>query len=292
MPPGKSRPRREPPGGDSMADIADVETAILALIGDALAGEAFRAFRGWPTPAALETDLREGITQITVTPREGVGRVTTRHLSQTSILPPVPVTLHPAVSASSDAAGFTGRADRRHVAGVAVRGRAGVPDQAYCVACLPGEEAAAVATRIAAMIPGAARDGALISVPNARLEARTASHAETSRELRRQDAGFQIDLWCPDPEARDVIGRKVDAAMALAEDREWLALPGGEAGWIRGGGSHRTDKGSGALTWRRTFFVQVEYPTTWAAEVPRLLFAGIGSRAAMVKEAMAVTHIA
>lgn len=272
-----------------MADLADVETAILALVGDALRGEAFRAFRGWPTPAALEADLREGLSYVTVIPRESVGQVTTRHLSQTSILPAVPVTLHPVNSspARGNVVGFTGVAATRHVAGVGVYDRTGIPNAAYCVACEPGETAVQVAARIAGQIPGAVLDGASITVPEAYLEARTDSHAETSRELRRQDHGFQVEVLCPTPEIRDAIGRKVDLALAMAEDREWISLPGGEAGWYRGGGSFPSDKGSANLAWRRTFLCQVEYPTTLTSEAPRLLFGGLSTKLATVQAGVA-----
>lgn len=278
----------------AMADIADVEAALLRLVGDALPPDAYRGYRGWPTPAALEADLGKGISHLTVTAREGVGRVTTRYQARPISLPAVPVTLHAQNSAPAlgNTVSFTGTAGSRHVAGVGVYDRAGVPDAAYCVACQAGETADQVAARIAAQIPGAVVEGASIRVPGAYLEARTNTYGEVSTELRRQDIGFQVCLWCPSPAVRDALGRKVDAALARAEVQKWLALPDGSAGWLRSGGVPRTtDKGSENLSWRRDFFPQVEFPTTITEEAPRMLFGGLSSRFATLQGGVAVLDL-
>src|SRR5258708_6347692 len=61
-----------------MADLSDVENAIVSKISDALyplgisqpstVGVTCRVYRGWPTSAALNSDLTAGVVNVTVLP--------------------------------------------------------------------------------------------------------------------------------------------------------------------------------------------------------------------------------
>lgn len=272
-----------------MADITDVEKSLLAALGPVLAGRPIRAYRGWPTPAALEADFRQGISHLSLFQRPGVSRTTTRFPRDAKPLPRTPTTLH-AVTGPGTVT-FSGIAGVRHVAGIAIRGRPGVPDEVHAISCEEGMTSAALASAIAAMIPGATVTGSVVTVPGpGTVEGRTDTWGATSTEIRRQEAGWQLGLWCPTPAARDDLGSVVDAALARMDG--WLALPDGSAGRLQATGSIVFDKGSENTAWRRDFMLQVEFPTTDVVDAARVLFGGVGVEVAgVVGEAEAVLHV-
>src|SRR4051794_12407211 len=81
-----------------MADISDVEEAMVAIVASSLglgqtyldgaigvssiAGTPCRIYRGWPTAGALNSDLSAGISNISVFPPPGATRNMTRHFRQ------------------------------------------------------------------------------------------------------------------------------------------------------------------------------------------------------------------
>lgn len=77
-----------------MADQSDVEVTLVSLTSAALypngtagasvPGADCRIYRGWPNPAALDSDLRAGIINVTVFPSHGAGQITTRYQQQWS----------------------------------------------------------------------------------------------------------------------------------------------------------------------------------------------------------------
>ena len=105
---------------------------------------------------------------------------------------------------------FSGVGDARQVAGVLVDG------QAVAYRMQDGDAAALVAAALAVQIrvqrPALLQE-ASISLPGGRgIVARVVADGQGGRELRRQEAGFRVTLWCPiQPQG---IGR-----------RDWSTLP-------------------------------------------------------------------
>src|ERR1700709_1058091 len=75
-----------------MADISDVEQAVVATVTDILypagstqssiIGALCRIYRGWPNSSTLNADLAAGFANITVATDNDSGRTTTRYLSK------------------------------------------------------------------------------------------------------------------------------------------------------------------------------------------------------------------
>jgi hypothetical protein len=112
-----------------MPDQADVEAALAAAVAGALypqgaaeasaAGIDCRAYRGWPTAAALEADLAAGVAHVSVQPMAAGFRDTTRYLGEWQGTPP-PVTLTATVD--GETVTFAGDPAAGQVAGVRVDG--------------------------------------------------------------------------------------------------------------------------------------------------------------------------
>ena len=87
-----------------MADQADVEAALAGIVGGALypngleagcavSGAVVRIYRGWPTPAALDSDLAAGRINVSVGGVPGSTRLTTRYPDQWRVVTPAVTTL-------------------------------------------------------------------------------------------------------------------------------------------------------------------------------------------------------
>src|SRR5206468_12369771 len=130
------------------------------------------------------------------------------------------------------------------VAGVVVDG------QSYAYRMRHGDTSALVAAALAAQIRTdrpANTVQATISLPGARgLAARVVADGIGGREVRRQEAGFRVTLWCPDPQSRDKVAGAVDIALAAVSFLDvggWACRLG-----LTGGSS--PDEGSGSGLWR------------------------------------------
>lgn len=260
-----------------MADLSDVEAALVAVVGDALysggvppgpapvsrvVGAPVRVRRGWMNPEALNADLKDGIVNVTVSPRPGTGRETTRFPRTWQPLPSVPPTLTVVATASS--AAFSGVGGAGYLAGV----RHGGMHHIHALA--DGEDAASVATALAAMIPGASASDGTLAVPAVGdFAARVSAPRRMIRELRRQEHHLQVVTWAPTPALRDTAAVRIDAALA---ELDFLPLVDGSAGRIRYGGSTPVESASKAASWRRDLFYRVEYPTTETRTFPTVLF--------------------
>ena len=75
--------------------------------------------------------------------------------------------------------------------------------------------------------------------------------------------------WCPDPGTRDLVAAAIDAQLATFD---FLGLPDGMAGRLRFLGSFSTDRAQDAALYRRDLIYSMDYATTLAAALPRMLF--------------------
>lgn len=266
-----------------MADQSDVESVLVALAAAALypngtgiasvTGADCRIYRGWPNAAALDTDLRAGIVNVTVFPAQG-GRVTTRY-QQEWAASPAAATLSAAVSGHT--ASFGGSAGLGQLAGLLVDSRT------YAYRTQPGDTPASVAANLASQVRVdriVQLSAAAVMVPGAgRLLARVVADTPAQKEVRRQVQTFRITCWCPTPVTRDTSAVAIDQALA---DMPFIDLSDATQGRLIYAGTTVFDQSQDALLYRRDLTYSVEYATILSATQPAMLFGEIGINAALV----------
>jgi hypothetical protein len=259
-----------------MADQSDVERALVAAVAGALypdgaeaasvAGVVCRVYRGWPRAAALDADLAAGRVNVTVFPDGAEARDTTRWAEAPVVLGAGTPSL--LASSAGDTASFSGVAAVGQVAGVLAGGVAA----AYRVAAgdTPELVAAVLAARLRAAGLVARLAGASVSVPGAGpVVARVVADRVAVSELRRQEQGFRVSLWCPSAASRDLVAGVVDTALAAAG---FVALADGGAARLLYRASTVFDQSVNARLFRRDLLYTAEYATTARETLPSMLF--------------------
>lgn len=252
-----------------MADINDVETALVNLIAAALypngtsqasaAGVPVVVYPGWPTASRLDADLLAGKSHVTVF-AAGVERNTTRTARTWQQQTLNTSTLQLAVAGQTITVGgampvpFT-----PHVLNLMINGLPH-PYQVLATDTL-ASIAAALAALIAVDVPGTAAAGAVITLPvGARINAARVGVTGTAiRELRRQERAFRISIWSDTPDHRRAIAGIADVALG-AVDR--MTMPDGSTARLIYQSSMDVDAQQKAKLYRRDFMYSVEYATT------------------------------
>jgi hypothetical protein len=272
-----------------MADQADVETALAALVANALypagtaapgvTGYLCRVYRGYPAAPTLDADLAAGNVNISVAAAGGAVKNVTRYPRVWTSVAPVPATL--AVTVGAQSASFAGQCAVGQLAGVAVNGAL------FPYAVQASDTPATVASNLAALLRQAGwlvnYAGTTVTVPGAAMfVARVVHGAGALQEIKRQSQDFSISLWCPDPVARDAIAPVIDEALAA---QNFAALADGSYARLIYAGSETLDSAADATLYRRDLIYNAEYPTTLAQMTPAMLFgtAGFSANAEFVQ---------
>lgn len=252
-----------------MADISDVENALVTLIAQTLypngtsaasaTGIRTAVYAGWPGSADLDSDLRalskglsSGLLHVTVYPSD-MERVTTRYLRQWRVVNAPAPTLTVAVSGLIATIGGTVSTPQNVM--LMVNG------QPYVYAVQASDTLASIATALATLIPGAISAGAVVTIPaTKRLDAGRVGAAGTSiLELGRQERVFQIIIWADKPANRAATGALLDAAL---RDVIRLTMPDSTVATLRYRGTKENDMLQKAALYRRDLLYTVEYATT------------------------------
>lgn len=259
-----------------MADQADVEVALAALVANALypdgtaaasaTGAVYRVYRGYPASPVLDADLAAGVVHVTVTPAGGEVRNVTRYPRVWREVAPVSQQLEATVKGLSVM--FSGSCAVGQLAGVVV------DEEAFPYAVQAHDSPATVASNLAAQIRTAGwivdYAGTTLGVPGAdKFTARVVAGAGALQEIRRQVQEFRISMWCPDPASRDAAAPVVDVALA---DAGFIPLADGSYCRARFSGVTASDGGADADLYRRDLVYAVEYPTTLSQMTPAMLF--------------------
>ena len=238
-----------------MADLSDVEAALVSAVTAAVypsglsmpsvTASKLRIYRGWPMSGALEADLAGGIVNIAVFPVPGATRNTTRW--------------GPVVTVTPGGAG--------QLAGLLVGG------QPYVYVGQAGDTAVVAAAVLAQSIQAVRPcllSGSTVTVPGVTsLVARVAAYASSNTEWSRQEQGFRISVWCPNPGLRDLVCGVVGSALAATS---FLTLTDGSGGRVRYRSSSSIDDDQDAQAYRRDLVYDIEYGTSVANVVPSMLF--------------------
>lgn len=257
-----------------MADLADVETTFVRLASAVIypdgptsrsqVGVDCRIYRGWPSPAGLDADLKAGAVNVTVFPDVTSGQTLTR-FTDTWQGRPVTPTLFGLVS--EDTVTFSGTASVGQIAGVMLA------NQTFAYRTVEGDTPGSVAANLAAMIRETRivrLSGSSIVVPGAASPVvRVVADSPVLREIRRQSHDIRFSFWCPTPSLRDIVAMAVDTALAGIT---FIELPDGSHGRIVYKNTVIFDQSQSAILYRRDLIYSVEYPTIVSASLPSMLF--------------------
>jgi hypothetical protein len=258
-----------------VADQSDVETALVAVVANALypngvasasaLGCVCRVYRGFPSSPTLGPDLAAGVVNVTVTGGTEVTNVT-RYPRKWHVVTAVPATL--TVTVGPQSASFAGVCASGQLAGIAVNGAL------FPYAVQANDSPATVASNLCAALRAAGwlvdYAGATITLPNAEtFTARVVNGAHALQELKRQVQDFSIMLWCPSPALRDAASLLVDEALASIQ---FLALADGSSARLIYAGTATEDVSANATLYKRTLRYGAEYATTIAQVEPAMLF--------------------
>jgi hypothetical protein len=272
-----------------MADLSDVENALVAIVAGALFPSAYlpgayqasavgtvcKLYRGWPESANLNADMALGRAHVSVFSDPGMTRNVSRWPINTVQISAFTPTLTVAVSGATVTIGGT------VTAGNVVGLQFGKPSAAYAYAALSTDTLATIAAAIVAKIPGATSSGAVITLPTVLgVGAGVMVLQNALTVTRQQEQGIRVSIWAPTPAARDNIAAVIDNALACLKN----AISGAPTRFFPVGSSefarlaYRTtysnDMPARDRIWRRDLCYTVEYPTTLIEQDPAVLFAG------------------
>ena len=257
-----------------MADLSDVENAIVTQVVGALypngisqssvTGATCRVYRGWPSPAALNSDLGAGTVNVTVYPATVPDEVPDRYFDT------VYATI-PAIALNATVTGqrvtISGLVGSNQIVGLLIDG---VP-LSYSV--IDNDTAESIAANIAATISSdriAILSGSTITIPGAiSLVARVVANASISQALRRQRREVQICCWCPSPALRDQVCRSVDLVLASSS---FIDLSDSTKAHVSYVSTQVYDQSQNALLYRRDLCYRFEYTIINSSTAPVMLF--------------------
>jgi hypothetical protein len=258
-----------------MADQADVETALVSIISNALypngteaasaVGNTCRVYRGFPTSPSLDTDLGSSVLHVSAMATGAVKNVTRYPQIWQAVVPVAPTLT---VLLGQQSASFSGTCVVGQLAGVAVNGAT------FPYAVQATDSPATVASNLAAILRAAGwlvdYAGSTITIPGAdTFTARVVSGARSLQEIKRQVQEFKITLWCPDPASRDAATPLIDEALATSK---FISLSDGSYARIIFLGGDVSDDAADATLYKRSLLYSAEYPTTLSQMTPAMLF--------------------
>lgn len=275
-----------------MADISDVETAMVGLISGFLQlGSNYlpgsivaspntamncKVARGWaPLTSDLDRDLANGVTNITVFPVAGATRRATRYVPEWR--PAAPVTPTLVANLTGSRVIFSGTSGINQVVGI--RFGAGIVRPAYTYRPVVTDTPLSIAAALAQMIPLATASGPILNVPSHdNIEVAVVSDLPMWLETRRQEQHVWVIGWCPSPAARDTVMSAVDAGFAgMVTDQGALTdqfpLKDGSSARLLYMSNHTDDQPQKAGLWRRDLRYLVCYPSTITQFFPESIFA-------------------
>jgi len=260
-----------------MADISDVEITLVSLVTAALypvdlapvsaVGADCRVYRGWPTPAGLDADLKAGLVNVSIFPDAAPGQTMTPYPSGWHGMAKTPTLV---ASVSTNTINFSGMANPGQLVGVRVG------NNTFIYPTAGGDTPESVAANLAELIGQnfiAQLSGTTLTIPGAtNLVARVVADSPALREVRRQTHDFRISCWCPTPTLRDTTCGIVDTALA---GLTFIGFPDTSVGRIQYKNTAAFDQSQSAILYRRDLIYSIEYPTILSATLPAMVFGDI-----------------
>ncbi len=260
-----------------MADIADVETTLVSLVTAALypsgtaplgpVGADCRIYRGWPSPAGLDADLRAGLVNVSIFPDAAPGQTMTPYPSEWHGTTMTPTLLAAVIGHTIN---FSGMAAAGQLVGIRI------DNSTFVYPIAGGDTPASVAANLAAMIAPTfivQLSGPTLTVPGAgTLIVRVVAGSPALREVRRQLHDFRISFWCPTPMLRDSACGIVDTTLA---GLTFIGFSDASFGRIQYKNTVVFDQSQSSILYRRDLIYSIEYPTILSTTLPAMIFGDI-----------------
>lgn len=251
-----------------MADLADVENALVALIAQTLypngtgqpsvTGTPAIIYAGWPTSSRLDADLLAlsqgqvgGKIHVSVFPTN-TERNTTRYMRQWQPVSNPTPTLTLTISGQQVTVGGTVSTPQNVMLMVG--------HQPYVYAVQGADTLTSIATALAALIPGASSAGPIVTLAASAVltAARVGGSGTSIMETRRQERVMQITAWADTPARRDAVIQAIDPVLAQIQ---FLTLVDQTAARLIYRSSRKDDMVQKANLYRRDLLYSVEYAT-------------------------------
>lgn len=265
-----------------MADLSDVENAIKTILVNALypngtgsasalgSGVNCYVMRGWPVPADLDGKLAAGAFTVSVFSMSGMDRNTTRFPTDINTLdiPAATVT----ASISGQQITFGGSVAAAQNVGIII-GDYAPTQKTYVYAATTGDTASTIAAGLAALLVAAGiaatASGAALTLPDTVIGSiKVGVFGTTWQELRRQEKGVMVTVWCPTPDLRDKGAPIID--LALLQNERFKLADGSSAKMVYQRTIVSDDKQTTEI-YRRDLVYMVEYPTTIIGSAPTII---------------------
>lgn len=261
-----------------MADLSDVQNVLAGQIASWLypngtgtpsaVGFDVRIGAGWPTAAVLDADLKKGIANVSIY-ATGVEQKTTRWLQGWQVQSNNAPTLTLSQAGQVVTIGGTNLApySQQNIAIFVNR-------SPYTYAVQPSDTpamiATALATIIAAAVPGTTSYGPSITLPAGAIigALRVGGTGTAVKVIRTQRRLFQIVLWCSTDAQRVAIANCIDGPLS---DLTRIAMPDGLYARIVYHDSPQQDLGEKARLFRRDLRYMVEFSTTKTQGVAQVI---------------------
>jgi len=252
-----------------MADVTDVQNVLVGLISawiypngsanPSALGFPVHVSSGWPVMANINQDLAVGIADITIYGTDFETN-TTRYVERWQTQTPVTPTLTLSASGRTITVGGT-----LPVPYVQQNLAVFVNDVPYTYAAqstdTPTTIATALATLIAAAVPGTSSAGQLITLPAGALlgALRVGGSGSTIKEIRRQNRLFNIGMWASTAAQRTAIANLIDPLLA---DLRGISMPDGFTARIVYRNSPQRDLSDKTPIFQRDLCYWIEFATT------------------------------
>lgn len=274
-----------------MADISDVENAIVSMLAQALypngtaqpsaANVPVKVYPGWPTASMLDADLLAlsngtgGKLHVSVFPA-GQERNVTRYVPKAITISTVQPTLALSIAGGGVLNQFVLNYGTLDGPILMVGGVMPSPFSPHNMAVIiggvpfiypvqPADTLASIATGLASLIsatyPGAVSSGnGVLLPPNVVPSAvRVGTTSVVGTEWERQQQRMQITVWSNTPQSRTAVSVVIKSELAKIA---FLMMPDGFGARIKSVGGLTSDALQKANLYRRDFFYEVEYATT------------------------------
>lgn len=243
-----------------MADLSDVINVLSSLSSAALypngasqpsvAGITVTVVPGWPIPAQLDAIIKAGNAMVSVYQMTGMGKNTKRFLGDDDAQATIPAAqLTLAVAGNQVTVGGainTGEAPTLKV-----------NYQPYSYLIQSTDTVDTVAAALAALIPGASANGAVITINGVfDLEAAISVPVTVQQEIGRQAQVFMITAWSPSPAARDTITKAMDLSF---KQQPRIVMPDDTWARLLYRGTIEQDTLQKQRIYRRNLLYEVEY---------------------------------
>lgn len=247
-----------------MSTLNDVQNAMVQVIADAMypngtnqpsiTGSTIYIYPGDPVKSDLDSDLKAGISHVSVFAQQGMNRNTTRfqdlycdqQIDTATII----------LVVNNNTVTITGTITVGQSAMVIVDGIG------YAYMAQQGDTLDSIATQLALLIPNSSAIANILTINNAlSIIGRTTVAGTMRRILNSEEGIFRARVIAPQHATRETIGSALQIAFATLNPRYYLVMPDGISASIRPKGIDERNPYELELGFLRDYLYLVEYHT-------------------------------